>query len=490
MKQRRSRRIQGVAFAVLEVWLLHGAVTHATTWHVTYDPEQPEDRVGAVAALAASGDSILIDPGTYYEHIPLEGKSLTFVGIGGPGATILDGSRTLPGRGGSIIYTLSGERADLVLEGLTFRNGVGTPLEIDRITGGAILWWQGGMYYTSSLSAVDCVFENNTAGDMENWWAEGGGAIYAGYLSTVYLERCSFSGNGTIGYGGDLEAITQQTEIRQCDFQLNEVDAANSIYDHGTLTIVDCRFEANAQADWSQALSFWSGDVSILNSQFIDHGRPLATRFDLGCSCVEPYPRQDVLISGNVFWNAAGPDSGTAATRTLSAIMPGGRYTVTGNTFVRCGPSLTGTEVQLQNNIVARAGVLLAARNGDYSCNDFWLSAVTGDLDGLTSSHNSTANPFFCDEAGGDFTLSEGSPCAPSEVCDLIGAEPMACDLDIHACCVGEECVLATEGECGSLGGHWMIDPPLTSCEPDPCLTPARKTTWGAVKALFRGEAK
>lgn len=37
---------------------------YAATWPVSYDPVQPEDRVGAAAALAASGDTILVGPGT------------------------------------------------------------------------------------------------------------------------------------------------------------------------------------------------------------------------------------------------------------------------------------------------------------------------------------------------------------------------------------------------------------------------------------------
>lgn len=53
--------------------------TLAATWHVSYDPNQPEDRVGSIAAQAAAGDTILIDPGTYCEHIALEGKSLTLL---------------------------------------------------------------------------------------------------------------------------------------------------------------------------------------------------------------------------------------------------------------------------------------------------------------------------------------------------------------------------------------------------------------------------
>jgi len=62
----------------------------------------------------------------------------------------------------------------------------------------------------------------------------------------------------------------------------------------------------------------------------------------------------------------------------------------------------------------------------------------------------------------------------------------VSCVLDVLACCVGQECRLVTEAECGVLGGEWMSDPPRGTCEPSPCLTPVLESTWGAIKAMFR----
>jgi hypothetical protein len=454
---------------------------------------QPEDRVGTVAAQTASGDSILIDPGIYYEHIPLEGKALTFVGPAGASATILDGSRPLPDREGAIVYTLTGAPADLVLEGLTIRAGSGARWAYpgdDPICGGAICWWATGSDFLGSLSIVDCIFQDNTTGGPDNYWAVGGGAIFASMLDVVTLDGCSFSGNGTLGYGNDLYLAAQRTDATQCDFRTNQAglstaDIHNAL---GTLTIQECLFDAEAHYDWGSSIESEGGDVAILHSRFIDRGPAHATKVTLSCVCVDPGPLQELLLSGNLFWNTTGPD--TAAPVSLWVYMPRGTFTVRENTLVRVGIRLQnagGSPMVFENNIIARgAAAFYITAGGDYSCNDFWLGTVVDGYGNLTSSENLATNPFFCDEANGDFTLSEGSPCAPSGDCDLMGAEPVACDLGIHACCVGQECVLATEEECSNLGGHWMIDPPLTSCEPDPCLTPARRTTWGGLKALFR----
>jgi hypothetical protein len=62
---------------------------------------------------------------------------------------------------------------------------------------------------------------------------------------------------------------------------------------------------------------------------------------------------------------------------------------------------------------------------------------------------NISEEPLFCDPENGDFTLQDCSPCAPFSLpnpeCDLIGAWPVGC------------------------GG-----------------TPTARSTWGAVKVLFK----
>ncbi|MBP6875294.1 MAG: hypothetical protein KBD56_04430 [Candidatus Eisenbacteria bacterium] len=64
---------------------------------------------------------------------------------------------------------------------------------------------------------------------------------------------------------------------------------------------------------------------------------------------------------------------------------------------------------------------------------------------------NISLDPLFCDWQDGDLHLEVDSPCAPeyNPACGLIGALPVGC---------------------GS--------------------TPAQETTWGAMKALFRGDGK
>jgi hypothetical protein len=75
-----------------------------------------------------------------------------------------------------------------------------------------------------------------------------------------------------------------------------------------------------------------------------------------------------------------------------------------------------------------------------------WVGAIAGQY-GING--NMSVDPLFCDPENLDFTLHGDSPCAPfsppNPECDLIGAWPVGC-----------------------------------------APTPTVKTTWGAIKALYR----
>jgi len=53
------------------------------------------------------------------------------------------------------------------------------------------------------------------------------------------------------------------------------------------------------------------------------------------------------------------------------------------------------------------------------------------------------------------------------------------------ACCIGEDCVILTEADCGLAGGLYQGDD--TVCDPNPCIgNPTENTTWGAIKNSYR----
>jgi hypothetical protein len=125
-----------------------------TTWRIERDSNQETDQIGSVVTQATSGDTLLIGPGTYYEHIYVQHKELTFIGRAGREQTVLDGSRPIDGREGSILYTDDTNRAGLTVRGLTFQNGIGRQFPL-AIKGGAICW--PDEWWESTVRILECV---------------------------------------------------------------------------------------------------------------------------------------------------------------------------------------------------------------------------------------------------------------------------------------------------------------------------------------------
>ena len=72
---------------------------------------------GAINA-AATGDTVLVAPGTYVENINFSGKAITVTSEGGPEVTLLDGNQA-----DSVVKFISGEGRSAVLSGFSVLNG-------------------------------------------------------------------------------------------------------------------------------------------------------------------------------------------------------------------------------------------------------------------------------------------------------------------------------------------------------------------------------
>ncbi len=106
------------------------------TWHVRVDGSGDAPSVQAAIDSAASGDSVLVGPGRYYENIDYLGKEITVKSEEGPEATILDGSR----RDSSVVVITHHETRKAVLEGFTVTGGTGSRFKTNhRQYGGGIL---------------------------------------------------------------------------------------------------------------------------------------------------------------------------------------------------------------------------------------------------------------------------------------------------------------------------------------------------------------
>lgn len=178
---------------------------------------------GAIDA-SASGDQIIVGPGTYHERLDTAGKQIVIRSSDGPAATIVDGENL----GQAILTATHGETLATTIRGFTFQNGRGTLTTAcgfrNAHLGGAILLLDGG------ISIVDCIFKENASDRVTTILA--GGAICAcnssiaitdsrferndaAYGSAIFyqtllarsgtIERSTFNGNGP--NGGAIEAV-------------------------------------------------------------------------------------------------------------------------------------------------------------------------------------------------------------------------------------------------------------------------------------------
>lgn len=260
----------------------------------------PQDypTIQAAISAAASGDTVIVMPGTYTgsgnKNLDFGGKAITVRSVdpNDPAivaATVIDCEYS--GRG---FYFHSGETADSVAAGFTITKGFvvsgggiscdGSSPTINNCTfiGNKIYYTNGkggGMYNTDSNPILNnCQFINNIAGYgggiynyrsdpylnnclfIENsidllFDGEGGG-IYNGYLCYPTLIDCQFIENSAF-YGGAISQEYSVMTANNCIFIGNSADSkgggiANNL---SNLTLTNCTFAGNLAEDGKAIVS-------------------------------------------------------------------------------------------------------------------------------------------------------------------------------------------------------------------------------------------
>lgn len=117
--------------------------------------------IQAAVNASGTGDTVLVDPGIYYENVHIQASTIRLLSAAGPEATILDGAWR-----GSVLTVTSNS----TVEGFTIRNGQATafcPLPCGISVG-------GGVFAAGNPVIKDNVIVNNAAGGF-NCNACGGG---------------------------------------------------------------------------------------------------------------------------------------------------------------------------------------------------------------------------------------------------------------------------------------------------------------------------
>ncbi len=200
---------------------------------------------------AITGDTVLVEAGTYTENINFLGKSIIVKSVHGTASTIIDGNKS-----GSVVTFSSGEGSKSVLDGFTITNGSSTYgggikccwYSSPTITNCTINYnlanWGGGIScsFSSSPLIINCTISYNLA----NW----GGGIFCSDSSSSTITNCIISNNSADYNGGGIfcSSSSSPTTIN-CIISNNSADCNGGgicCYSSSSPTITNCTISNNS----------------------------------------------------------------------------------------------------------------------------------------------------------------------------------------------------------------------------------------------------
>jgi hypothetical protein len=401
------------------VGLLAGSGASAAT--LTVPTEYPT--IHAAMAVASSGDTVLVKPGTYgdFEVRPVFGDvaalgfpidGVTLASQAGPESTILDMS--------------GGEGLAPVVLGLWI-GGVGasaTTVHGFTITG-APESGDSGIILRSSQNVViaECVFELDDPGPATDVFRGGLNCI----LSSGKVEDCRFTscrghtGAGLWQLGGTF--TVERTVFEDCQ---NEAMRTSDTQ----MTIVrECVFDSNVSLIQSPGAIAGISPGIVENCVFVNN---------------EGIGDGAAIVGGWIQVRTCLFDSNHTVGTGAALKLGGVGNLIENNTIVRSMQSVStdgGSAIVfsnssgnvLRNNIVAFSSGSPAIRVTNSTvtseCNVFWENADGIGQNYVLGPTDREVDPLFCDPDAADWTLRQGSPCLPEDPlgCGLIGAFPQGC---------------------------------------------------------------
>ncbi|MBN2171273.1 MAG: right-handed parallel beta-helix repeat-containing protein [Candidatus Krumholzibacteriota bacterium] len=223
---------------------------NADTIIVQQDGSGDTTTIGAAAAMAAAGDSILVGPGTYAEGLLYIDKPLHLASILGPDQTVLDGLG-----------------ADQILK---FEHAGSSDLAGFRFVNGFIANGAGLFVSIATVSIRDCVFEDNVATYQ-------GGAIACGNAGAILVTDCLFRDNYAPQHAGAAVVIqSSKAQFSSCLFFENRTDvSAGALAAHSSvMNVSGCLFCRNRSDDIAGAIYLYASSSLITGNTFYENTSP------------------------------------------------------------------------------------------------------------------------------------------------------------------------------------------------------------------------
>jgi parallel beta-helix repeat protein len=370
------------AFVIVAA-LLPASRAYSRTWSILSDHTGDAPTIQAGIDSAATGDTVLVQAGTYVEDITFDGKLITVLAASGPGNTILVGTSPVE----HVVTFGSGEGRESRLEGFTIQGGLRgiAIVNAEPTIVGNIITENGCMSCNSfdgagilcfgSLTKVwsPLITENDI---RQNVATANGGGIAIEYAMTPEVLNNTIFDNEAKQSGGGIYVITPE---------------AGTVLQHNTID--------------SNIAALQGGGIYVQGTG----GTPLP--IDIGFSVIIKNNARGMgsSIGGGLYLNNTSllGHHLTAVQNTVPAGQIGG------------GIAFDGGTPRLEKSIIAfnTAGAGIGCTGGATPLiryNLAWQNAgMNGSGDCSTwdqANGNLVADPLFCNLAAGDVTVAADSP--------------------------------------------------------------------------------
>jgi Right handed beta helix region len=369
LSSRSWTKPQFVAYLLL-LSVVFANMIQAATIRVPADVATIQQGINA----ALNGDTVLVEPGTYYENISFPAKAVTLLSEQGPDVTIIDGQQAV----GAVVTFAPGAVSTSVLSGFTITNGRGvygggvtiedsSPTIVNNHITSNQACGGGGMFLLRSSAIID---SNDIYGNLQvtcDALEAGAGIWIRDAVGAQITSNRIFQNSASRGLWGGGLLITGASRVTIRDnivAQNSSVFGGGLFLGEGSLDIfvVQNVIVANI-GHGGGGITGWADGARIINNTIVNNdafpGSGLYMIFAGGNS----------LIANNI---VVAPENGQA----IDCLTP-----INSSTFIF-------------NNVFGNGGVAYGPGCGEE----------------LNVNGNISANPLFLDSAAGDFQLRFGSP--------------------------------------------------------------------------------